>query len=184
MFFVIALQQWRDQEREKARLAQLLADQKRERDEERSAFEAMWGARPEEETTDGKQTKSTWEENLYEGLLDKDELRQRKLREEQADPFMSPSPAGSVDSFREMFTRGMERTRESWSEMKTATPFSYRAQSFKHGIWTSKETRVSVFWVSALIGLFLVLVVLDVKEDSPDCYHKTVITVKHSSQPS
>ena len=130
---------------------------------------------------DGHQRRQTVDEKIYEGLLDKEQLRRHNRHRysllSEEDPF--DSPAGKKEeakNFRDMFTRGVERSRDTWSDIKTATPFSYYAQSFKHGIWVSREVRVGYFWIGFLVLFFGTLLALDARHDQPDSqYFKTVI---------
>jgi hypothetical protein len=100
----------------------------------------------------------------------REEIRKRQARQTYEDPLADIKTDRGAASFREMLTRGAERSRETYSEIRQAQPFSYYAQSFKHGIWVTREAKVGSFWVVFIFCLVGVLTVLDLRHELPDSY--------------
>jgi hypothetical protein len=82
-----------------------------------------------------------------------------------------------------MMERGLERSRATWTQMRASQPFSYQAQSYKHGIWSQQEMRVSLYAVGLLAGVFGALWALDASYDQPDGQQfKAVIETRRQQQ--
>jgi hypothetical protein len=103
-------------------------------------------------------------------LIFREEIRKRQARQTYEDPLADIKTDRGAASFREMITRGAERSKDTWSEIRAAQPFSYYAQSFKHGIWVTREAKVGSFWVVFIFCLVGVLTVLDLRHEMPDSY--------------
>jgi hypothetical protein len=103
-------------------------------------------------------------------LIFREEIRKRQARQTYEDPLADIKTDRGAASFREMITRGAERSKDTWSEIRSAQPFSYYAQSFKHGIWVTREAKVGSFWVVFIFCLVGVLTVLDLRHELPDSY--------------